>query len=711
MRGRRVIPGSLALLGALTAMTAGSSGAAAATAPMPSSGLGSITRVLLGQPNDFTAQCATRMGDGSVWVLGTGQHQVILRVDPDGVVDRFRVKSVSPYAGSSQCIAAGNDGGLWFGASVSEIGRFDLSTHSVTLHPTPTANSLPSAFATAPSGEVWFAENRAHRIGRIDRAGLITEYSMPERTDSGPTSITVLPDGGVWATAGGQAVNNPAQGTTFRNSIYEFDPHGNSVHRLFASTAYAAVPAISQSLTAVFIGAGPDGHPVFGWGAYPVGVGRVNAGAVVQQVKWPAGDVPTGMALGADNLLWFAVHGANGPNYGFIDHGTPTVTIFQAPRDVAPFGFTAGPGNDVSFTAGDNYLYRVSTGVPFGAEPAIPLALRAPNEISLAPSDLGRSALLASGFITMVAFPAQLFNSTLQTHYAEVMGWFGFLRGSRRKPKPVKDAAGEHGAPVFAIALVLALSAFLAGFVDPHFGPNLVGLETVLANLTAIVFTSLTVTAVGALALRALHRIPGHFRIYRGGIVLALGCVALSRLTGAEPGYIYGVMLAYVAAKAAELPRPRQGRLAAISYAVLLVLSLLIWLLWIPVKPAAAAALRDAPTAPTTVFLLTVGAAMATFFVAGVSSMLFSLLPMRFLDGEKLVSWHRLPWLVLFSLGMFLYVHVVLASSANAPHQGRTYATAIGLFLFFGVSSTVFWAYFRFRPERARVTIRPAGTG
>lgn len=74
IRCRLLIPASLALLGALTAMAAGSSGAAAATAPMPSSGVGSITRVLLGQPNQFTALCATRTGDSSVWVLAAGQR-------------------------------------------------------------------------------------------------------------------------------------------------------------------------------------------------------------------------------------------------------------------------------------------------------------------------------------------------------------------------------------------------------------------------------------------------------------------------------------------------------------------------------------------------------------------------------------------------------------------------------------------------------------
>jgi streptogramin lyase len=102
---------------------------------------------------------------------------------------------------------------------------------------------------SAPSGEVWFAENRAHRIGRIDRAGLISEYPMPERFDSGPTSITVMPDGGVWTTAGGPGVTDPARNTLVRNSVYEFDSHGNWANKLFASTAYATVPAISQSLT------------------------------------------------------------------------------------------------------------------------------------------------------------------------------------------------------------------------------------------------------------------------------------------------------------------------------------------------------------------------------------------------------------------------------------------------------------------------------
>lgn len=46
------------------------------------------------------------------------------------------------------------------------------------------------------------------------------------------------------------------------------------------------------------------------------------------------------------------------------------------------------------------------------------------------------------------------------------------------------------------------------------------------------------------------------------------------------------------------------------------------------------------------------------------TSLVFSLMPMRFLDGEHLWAWRRGVWLALFGAGMLLFVHVVLSASA-----------------------------------------------
>ena len=41
---------------------------------------------------------------------------------------------------------------------------------------------------------------------------------------------------------------------------------------------------------------------------------------------------------------------------------------------------------------------------------------------------------------------------------------------------------------------------------------------------------------------------------------------------------------------------------------------------------------------------------------------------------------------------------MVLNNVAGTPHAGRSYVVAIAFFVAYGLASTSFWAYFRFRP-------------
>lgn len=54
----------------------------------------------------------------------------------------------------------------------------------------------------APDGNMWFAENRTNRIGRITPAGAITEF----RVSGAPNDITVGKDGSIWFTQGDNAL-------------------------------------------------------------------------------------------------------------------------------------------------------------------------------------------------------------------------------------------------------------------------------------------------------------------------------------------------------------------------------------------------------------------------------------------------------------------------------------------------------------------------
>ena len=67
-------------------------------------------------------------------------------------------------------IAAGPDGNLWFTyqdftTKVNAIGRITTSG-TITLTPTPTANSGPTDITAGPDGNLWFTE-AAGNVGRI----------------------------------------------------------------------------------------------------------------------------------------------------------------------------------------------------------------------------------------------------------------------------------------------------------------------------------------------------------------------------------------------------------------------------------------------------------------------------------------------------------------------------------------------------------------
>ena len=231
--------------------------------------------------------------------------------------------------------------------------------------------------------------------------------------------------------------------------------------------------------------------------------------------------------------------------------------------------------------------------------------------------------------------------------------------------------------------------AVIGAFIDPRFGFNLTSLEAVLGNLGGILVTTFVYTGFSAWLLHRVYGRWGYFRVFRGGVVLAVICVAVAKLFSAQPGYIYGVMLGYTL-RDFQVPKQHTGRLVATGYGLVLVVSLAAWVMWTPVKAAAATS--------TAIPIIVASSILAGIAMGGMSSMVFGLLLLRFLDGHTLLSWQRALWVAIFGIGMFLFIHVVLNSTA-ASAQGRSYTGAIAFFAAFGLASIAFWAYFRYRPE------------
>jgi len=310
------------------------------------------------------------------------------------------------------------------------------------------------------------------------------------------------------------------------------------------------------------------------------------------------------------------------------------------------------------------------------------------NQVVFSGVAVGTSALLALLFLILAAFPGQLFNKTYEENEAEIGRWFA--RGGALTAGFRTALARFWGRPI-GIVIFVIISALLYGFLSPSFGLSQESVASFIGILIGLLVVMLAFELPLVFTQRRVNRDRGHVRVLPVTLIVALFCVVISRVTGFQPGYLYGLILGYVFAHELSL---RDEARAHVSTAIwILVVSLGAWLL----LPFAGQSLTGEP-----LVTLALSTALATIFVAGLEALMFELVPLRFLRGEVVYTWRRSVWAVLFTVAAFLFVFIMLEPQAG--YLGSTRVSpllpAVILFVVFGLASVLFWAYFRFRPER-----------
>jgi virginiamycin B lyase len=142
------------------------------------------------------------LDDGSAWFTELANDS-LGRIGILGGVTEF---AAGTDDGLVSMIAASGES-LWFTANqANAIGYVRGGDSAPVLHPLPTADAGPVGIAVGDDGAAWFCEVLAGAIGRIDRAGRITEFPLPVE-GSKPHAIVAAPYGaarpGCWFTLWG----------------------------------------------------------------------------------------------------------------------------------------------------------------------------------------------------------------------------------------------------------------------------------------------------------------------------------------------------------------------------------------------------------------------------------------------------------------------------------------------------------------------------
>lgn len=235
-----------------------------------------------------------------------------------------------------------------------------------------------------------------------------------------------------------------------------------------------------------------------------------------------------------------------------------------------------------------------------------------------------------------------------------------------------------------AVLLIALISAFL----NPDLSFSAEGLVIYLGFLLAIGVVLVSFELPGILSRRRLNGETGRLRVLPWAIVIAALFVAVSRLVQLQPGYLYGVVLGILFIKAATTRD--EGREAAANGVFTLLVAVAAWLGlgWV----------RSAGLPEGDLAALFLETALAAIVVAGLEAVAFGLMPFQFMPGWAVYRWSRAGWAVIFGLGVFAFIHILIGPNTGylSDLSLQALMAALGVFAFFGVFTLLFWGYFRF---------------
>ncbi|WP_436777805.1 FGLLP motif-containing membrane protein [Yinghuangia sp. YIM S09857] len=251
--------------------------------------------------------------------------------------------------------------------------------------------------------------------------------------------------------------------------------------------------------------------------------------------------------------------------------------------------------------------------------------------------------------------------------------------------------------PVFVV-----ISALASTFVDPDSGFNAKSGILLLGFLVAAPLVIFAYSWPNEQNAKRASGVPGALKTVPAALGLAVFCTVLSRLSDFVPGYVFGLVLGYVALRERRLSRAQEGKGVLFGAICALLLSVGAWVGLEFVHEKAIAVDANAG-------LVIADTILGTTFILGVETVLFGLIPLRVLDGNKLRKWNTWIWAATYTVAILLFVHVLVLNSGRGGSDNETSLTAaLVLFAGFALVSGLFWAYFKYVPDPA---LMPAPVG
>lgn len=331
-------------------------------------------------------------------------------------------------------------------------------------------------------------------------------------------------------------------------------------------------------------------------------------------------------------------------------------------------------------------------------------ALAAPAD-TLAPQQVLTAVLMTLVLVILLALPTALLNSASSAGAERVAAWRASIAARRATlrsglPTGVRATGGRvrawwarasttrRGLPLAAATLLTA--AVMSGFVDPDFGTS-ASTPRVLLSIVLGFTIDVLLGWVAMLILlpRLIAGVDARVDARPATLLIVLGAVIVTRLTGFEPGIVFGLVAGV--AVGATLATAARVRVAIVGLAWGYGLAVLAWIVYAALEPVVLDAASASPEGLPPLGLVLVREALATMTMAGIAALPVALVPVRGLTGHEVWQWSRSRWAVLYAVGLLSFFLVLMPMPFAWAGVDAALATWVTGYLIYAGVAVALW--------------------
>jgi hypothetical protein len=292
---------------------------------------------------------------------------------------------------------------------------------------------------------------------------------------------------------------------------------------------------------------------------------------------------------------------------------------------------------------------------------------------------------LGGFLVLLLAFTSEIFNKTYDENEEEIHGLLTRMGMNR-----------HHLTRAYGVLFYALVGGALLAWLALGEGSDGNPLAVAVALLVALPIVTFAFEFPAELYLRTRSRIPGRIKVLPTALLVAFVCALVSRAIHLEPAYLYGVFAGYAAVRVGSVAEEDEGKSVLVGVATLAVISGASWFAFGALDAQAHGDHRGW-------FVILVSTAFFFIFVLGAESLVFGLMPLKYLNGSLVRRWRTMAWLIpqLLAAAFFVYVQMFHGSTKKIQTVDDL-VRPFALFLGFGLLSFAFWGYFQWKGRPSR---------